>query len=91
MNTLKHSTYHEETKMAECLQAYFDNGEATWSQVVRAVAMHPIKDKRLARKIANDHNVDFDMIITWTVESIVSKVAVLVCGIIKINLVHGAN
>ena len=64
MNILKHSTDRPETKMAECLQAYFDNGEATWSQVVRAVAMHPIKNKRLAKEIANDHSIDFDTIIS---------------------------
>ena len=62
MNTLIHSSDRPETKKDECLKAYFDTGDATWSEVVRAVGMHPIKNKRLAKKIAEDHGVDFDRI-----------------------------
>ena len=50
----------EDDKMMECLQAYIDNGEASWSEVVKAVAKPPINNKRLAKKIAKDYDVDFD-------------------------------
>ena len=60
MNALKHSADRPESKMAECLEAYVNSGEARWSQVVRAVSMHPVKNKKLAKKIANDHGIDFD-------------------------------
>ena len=62
MNILLHSNDRTEAKKEECLQAYFDTGDATWNDVVRAVSMHPIKNKRLAKKIAKDHGVDFDRI-----------------------------
>ena len=45
---------------AECLTVYFNSGKATWSKVVEAVANFPIKNKRLARKIANDHGIQFN-------------------------------
>ena len=37
-----------------------DEGEANWSSVVKAVAMHPVNKKRIAKKIAKDRGVDFD-------------------------------
>ena len=45
---------------AECLTVYFNSGKATWSKVVEAVANYPIKNIRLAKKIANDHNIPFN-------------------------------
>ena len=51
---------NEDDKMLECLQAYIDNGEASWSEVVQAVAKPPINNKRLARKIAAAHGVVHD-------------------------------
>ena len=57
MNTLKYSTEHAGRKKQECLQAYIDSGEAKWSEVVRAVAKFPIKNNRIAKKIAISHGV----------------------------------
>ena len=39
---------------AECLTVHFNSGKARWSKVVQAVASFPIKNRKLARKIAID-------------------------------------
>ena len=44
---------------AECLTVYFNSGKARWSKVVQAVARFPIKNRKLARKIAKDHGIPF--------------------------------
>lgn len=62
MNRLIHSTDRDETKMTECLQAYVNSGEARWSQLVRAVATYPLNNKKLAKKIAKDHGLNFDRV-----------------------------
>ena len=49
-----------ETKKQDCLTAYWNNGEATWTEVVRAVADN---NKRIAKKIAKKYCVDFDKVI----------------------------
>ena len=50
-------------KKAECLQAYFDEGDAKWSDVVKAVAKHPVNKIRIAKKIAKIHGINFDEVI----------------------------
>ena len=63
MDVLIHSTSTVRTKKADCLKAYWNEGEAKWSDVVRAVAMSPINNKRVAKKIAKAHSLDFDEIL----------------------------
>ena len=63
MNSLIQSTdVSANVKKTECLHGYLKSGEATWRHVVRAVAMYPIKDLRLAKKIAKAHGIDFDAV-----------------------------
>ena len=62
MNSLIQSTDNANIKKMECLHGYLKSGEATWRHVVRAVAMYPLKDMRLAKKIAKAHGIDFDAI-----------------------------
>ena len=59
MDPLIHSTDVIDTKKMECLRAYFDGGEAKWSKVVKAVAMYPVNNKRVALKIAEVHGLNF--------------------------------
>ena len=64
METLVHSSDTAvHTKKLECLQAYFDEGEAKWSEVVKAVAEYPVSNKRIAKKIAKAHGIDYDEIV----------------------------
>ena len=62
MDALVHSTGTVHAKKADCLKAYWNQGEAKWSDVVRAVAMHPINIRRIAKKIAEAHGLNFDEI-----------------------------
>ena len=62
METLKHSAATVDAKKADCLQAYFDDGEAKWSSVAKAVAMHPISNKRIAKQIAKAHGFSYEAI-----------------------------
>lgn len=61
MDTLiKNPNSLPDQQKANCLTAYFNSGEATWSKVVDAVANYPVNNRRLARKIAKDHGVPFE-------------------------------
>ena len=55
MNALEYDPKHTEWNKRDCLRAYFDTGEATWEDVVRAVGEYPINNKRVAKKIANKY------------------------------------
>ena len=48
-------------KKLECLTMYLKQGEAKWSNVVRAVAM--LDNKRVAKKIAQKHGIDFEKVV----------------------------
>ena len=65
MDRLKYSTdaVTVDAKKAECLRAYFKSGEAKWSDVVKAVAMYPIDNKRVAKQIAKDHGLHYEAIV----------------------------
>ena len=63
IDTLKYSPIAEDMKMIDCLQAYFNDGEANWGDVVKAVAMHPISKKRVAKQIAITHGLDYNNIV----------------------------
>ena len=55
MNTLYNSHGQPEVKKRQCLKAYVDSGEASWEEVVIAVARSPFKNKVLAKSIAKRH------------------------------------
>ena len=55
MDTLVHSTAVVNSKKRDCLRAYFDGGEAKWSDVVKAIEMPPINNKRVAKKIKEEY------------------------------------
>ena len=59
IDALIHSTATVDTKKAACLRAYFIGGQAKWSDVVKAVAMHPIDNIRVAKQIAEDHGLSY--------------------------------
>ena len=63
MDGLRHSEQHHERKKDACLRAYWNGGKATWTEVIQAVAMYPINNERIARKIANEYHIDFDKVI----------------------------
>jgi pyruvate-formate lyase-activating enzyme len=63
MDALIHSTATVDAKKADCLQAYFNGGEAKWSDIVKAVAMHPINNKRVAKRLAKAHGLNYKKII----------------------------
>ena len=63
MDLLVNTAKPEVKKMADCLQAYFNQGDAKWSDVVKAVAMHPVSNKRIAKKIAKAHAINFDEVV----------------------------
>lgn len=52
MDMLKYSNRHEDHKKSDCLDAYYDKGEATWEEVILAVAHYPLRKVRLAKNIA---------------------------------------
>ena len=58
METLVHSTATEDTKKADCLRAYFNGGKANWADVIEAVTMHPINNRRVANQIAKTYGLD---------------------------------
>jgi hypothetical protein len=62
LDALYHSTAPEDAKKADCLRAYFKSGEARWSDVVKAVSMPPIRNKRAAKRIAIAHGLSYEAI-----------------------------
>ena len=63
LKELRFSEMDVRTKKRRCLEAYHDTGSACWEHVVKIVAEYPIENKRLAKKIADKHNVDFTGIV----------------------------
>ena len=62
MNELKNSNKDVKSKKRECLQAYFDTGEACWEKVVRAIINYPINNKRLAKEIVGKYELNKDLL-----------------------------
>ena len=52
MDMLKFSRDHDSIKKDECLEAYVNNGDASWEEVVVAVARFPIRNKLVSYNIA---------------------------------------
>ena len=51
------------TKKADCLRAYFNDGKANWANIVKAVTMHPTSNKRVAKQIAKTYGLDYNNIV----------------------------
>lgn len=60
MDNLEHNHNHPDVQKAECLKAYFNTGKARWAEVVKAVAMYPIKNMRVSKKIAREKGILHD-------------------------------
>ena len=58
MDTFIYSPDGVHIKKLECLQAYFKQGEAKWSEVVKAIESYPINNKPVARNIAKVYRVN---------------------------------
>lgn len=46
-------------KKRRCLEAYLYTGRACWEHVVKVVANHPFYKQRLAKMIADEHDVHY--------------------------------
>ena len=57
INELLFTSLEAGVKKSRCLEAYLNTGEACWEQVVKVVANHPFHNKRLAKEIANVHEL----------------------------------
>ena len=58
MDRLKHADYvTPESKKRDCLQAYLNSGRATWEMVIRAVTDKPVRNMKIAKKIADDYEI----------------------------------
>ena len=60
MSALRYEHYTVTTKKTHCLTAFHncdveEGTEVNWESVVRTVQEYPISNKRVARKIAQDH------------------------------------
>ena len=63
ISELIYSPEQVSSKKLRCLQAYFDNGEADWEDVIQAVYDPPIRNGRVAKKIAQTQGIDFNKLI----------------------------
>ena len=55
IDRLRFSNDQPETKKSNCLNAYYDKGEAAWEEIVLAVAQDPVNKAELARNIARKY------------------------------------
>lgn len=55
MNRLQYSYEHQEYKKSDCLNSYFNQGDAVWEEVILAVAQAPLNNVGLARNIAQKY------------------------------------
>ena len=60
MDALIYSSDGVNMKKLRCLQAYFDQGKAKWSEVVKAVKSYPMNNKHVANNIAEAYGVSFE-------------------------------
>jgi len=63
LNELRSSSMENGIKKSRCLEAYLNTGDTCWEEVVEVVADYPFYNKKLARKIATDHGVDYSSVI----------------------------
>ena len=58
IDEIRYSVEQPVIKKSNCLAAYYKNGEATWEEVILAVARYPLNNLNLAKKLAHDHLED---------------------------------
>ena len=63
MNGLINSDKGTDVKMMDCLQAYFNDGSASWTELTKAVVKYPVSNKLVAKEIAEKHGLDFNRIL----------------------------
>lgn len=63
MSELRYTAGPGSRKKLRCLHAYFNTGESTWEELIHAVIEHPIGNKRVAKKIANEQGIDLNALI----------------------------
>jgi len=63
LKQLRFDSIATEVKRSRCLEAYLNTDKACWETVVKVVADYPFYNKKLARKIANEHGVDYSSIV----------------------------
>ena len=62
MNMLKYTESDNRVKKRECLEAYWNNGEAYWEDVVRAINSPQIMNKRVAKDIVERYKLNSDIL-----------------------------
>ena len=67
MNALTYERASNNQKMLRCLEAFYNEDtepgvEVSWETVAKAVNAFPISNPKLAKKIAQKHNVDIEII-----------------------------
>ena len=62
LNELRFSNMENRVKKRRCLENYFNTGKACWDEVVEVVANYPFYNRRLAKKIAENHGLDYSSI-----------------------------
>ena len=62
INGLHFSDKQMTRKKIDCLQAYLNTDKPCWEKLVQVVAEGPFHNKRLARDIANNQNVDYSSV-----------------------------
>jgi len=63
LKQLRFDSIATEVKRRRCLEAYLNTDKACWETVVKVVADDPFYNKQLARKVANEHGVDYSNIV----------------------------
>lgn len=63
LSELQHSNEHISIKKTQCLEAYYDQGEATWERLITAINDYPIRNRRVAKELADKHGIDFKNLI----------------------------
>ena len=60
IDSIRRSGETEDTKKELCLGSFFDAGNATWEAVIQALVEYPVKNTRVARKIAEKQQIEMD-------------------------------
>ncbi|XP_064403622.1 uncharacterized protein LOC135349075 [Halichondria panicea] len=55
IDELRHSRLEVSVQKLRCAEAYFDNGNPTWEEVILAVTLYPIHKLDIVRKITQEH------------------------------------
>lgn len=59
LSELRFSTENFSSKKMRCLEAYFDEVEASWEEIILALHNPPIGNKRIAKEIADHQDINY--------------------------------